>query len=107
MIAVAMVVGVGSKYLVEKGSGSGFGFRKIVLSGGEVVYRCLKCPSVFSSLYDVGLHVAICGKRLEKKSFRYGFIGKCTRYGEHGVRVENTIFDSLMCCGCRHFRLID
>ena len=48
----------------------------------------LKCPSVFSSLHDVGLHVAVCGKRREKKSFRYGFVGKCTRYGEDGVRVE-------------------
>ena len=29
-----------SRYVVKKGSGFGVGFRKVVLSGGEVIYRC-------------------------------------------------------------------
>jgi hypothetical protein len=38
-----------------------------------------------------------------REVFKYGYIGKCTRYGEHGVRVENTIYNILMCRGCRYF----
>ena len=74
MIAVAMEADVVSKYVVEKGSDFGIGFRKVVLSGGEVVYKCVRCPCVFSSLHDVGLHVAVCGERREKNVFMYGVL---------------------------------
>lgn len=90
-----------SKYVVERSSDVDVGFCKLILPSGEIVYRCLKCPCVFSSLHDIGLHVAICGKRREKKVFEFGYIGKCTRYGEHGVRVANTVFNVLQCRGCR------
>jgi hypothetical protein len=93
-----------SRYVVERGSDFGVGFRQVVLSGGEVVYKCVRCPCVFSSLHDVGLHVAVCGERREKNVFMYGYIGKCTRFGEHGVRLVNTLFNVLRCRDCRSFK---
>jgi len=84
----------------------GVGFRKVVLSGGEVVYKCVKCLSVFCSLYDVGLHVAICGKKREKHGFKYGYVDWCKKPDKGRVLVRNTVDNILLCCGCPYFRLI-
>ena len=64
-----------NRYVVERGSGFGVGFRKVVLPSGEVVYRCVKCSSVFCSLSDVELHVTVCGRKRERDVFRYGYVG--------------------------------
>lgn len=92
-----------SKYVVDRGSGFSVGFRKVVLSGGEVVYKCVKCSSIFSSLSDVELHVPFCGKRREREVFEYGIIGFCKKPDKVRVLVRNTVSNVLLCCGCRYF----
>lgn len=107
MIAVAMEMGVVPKYVVEKPSGFGLGFRRVVLASGEVTYRCVKCPCVFSSLSNVQLHIGVCGRQAEKDSFEFGYIGWCEKADKKRVLVKNTIDNVLLCHGCRYFRLID
>ena len=95
-----------SRYVVERASGFGVGFRKVVLSGGEVVYRCVKCLSVFCSLFDVELHLAVCGVKRERHGFEFGYIGWCKKPDKKSVLVKNTVDNVLLCCGCPYFRLI-
>jgi len=95
---------VPSKYVVERGSGFGVGFRKVILPYGEVVYRCVKCSSVFCSLFDVGSHLAVCGKKREREFFKYGYIGFCVKPDKAVVSVKNTVSNILDCGGCPYFR---
>jgi hypothetical protein len=52
------------------------------------------------------------GLKRKKRGFEYGYIGMCSRYVNNPayrgrkrlVRVENTIYNILMCCGCRYFK---
>ena len=93
-----------SKYVVERGSGFGVGFRKVVLPYGEVVYKCVKCPCVFSSLHDFELHVPLCGKKRVREVFPYGYIGFCVKPDKAVVSVRNTVSNILLCGGCPYFR---
>jgi hypothetical protein len=99
-----MVVGVASRYVVERGSGFGVGFRKVVLPSGEVIYRCVKCSSVFCSLPDVESHLAVCGKKREREFFKYGYLGWCAKPDKVRVLVKNTVSSILLCGGCSYFR---
>ena len=93
-----------NRYVVERGSGFGVGFRKVVLPYGEVVYRCVKCLSVFCSLFDVGSHLAVCGVKREREFFKYGYIGWCVKPDKAVVSVKNTVSNILDCGGCPYFR---
>ena len=90
-----------SRYVVEKSPDFGVSFRRVVLSGGEVVYRCVKCPCVFSSLHDVELHVTVCGKKRESEAFEYGNVGFCFKVKKP---IRNTIDNVLRCSSCCFFR---
>ena len=93
-----------SRYVVERGSGFGVGFRKVVLPYSEVIYRCVKCSSVFCSLVDVESHLAVCGKKREREFFKYGYIGFCVKPDKAVVSVKNTVSNILDCGGCPYFR---
>lgn len=95
-----------SRYVVERASGFGVGFRKVVLPYGEVVYKCVKCLSVFCSLFDVESHLAVCGVKRERHGFEYGYIGWCVKPVKGLVLVKNTVDNVLLCCGCPYFRLV-
>jgi hypothetical protein len=95
---------VSNRYVVERASGSSVGFRKVVLPYGEVIYRCVKCSSVFCSLLDVGSHLAVCGKKREREFFKYGYIGWCVKPDKAVVYVENTVSNILDCNGCAYFK---
>jgi hypothetical protein len=101
-----MVVGVSSRYVVERGSGFGVGFRKVVLPYGEVVYKCVKCLSIFCSLPDVELHITACGKKREREVLKYGYVGWCKKPDKRRVLVRNTVSNVLLCCGCPYFHSI-
>lgn len=98
-----------NRYVVERASGSGFGvgFSKVILPSGEVVYRCVKCSSIFCSLPDVALHLAVCRKKCEREVFPYGYLGWCAKPDKVRVRLKNTVSNILLCGGCSCFRLFE
>lgn len=93
-----------SKHVVERGSGFDVRFQKVVLPYGEVVYKCAKCSSVFCSLPDVALHLAVCGVKREREVFEYGYLGWCAKPDKVRVLVKNTVSNILLCGGCSCFR---
>jgi len=95
---------VSNRYVVERGFGFGVGFRKVVLPYGEVIYRCVKCSSVFCSLVDVGSHLAVCRVKRVREFFKYGYIGFCVKPDKAVVSVKNTVSNILDCDGCFYFR---
>jgi hypothetical protein len=84
MIAVAMEDDVVSRYVVEKGSDFGVGFRRVVLSSGEVIYRCLMCPCVFSSFLDLELHLNAFGRvgSFHREAWRLELLRRGVEWGE-------------------------
>ena len=100
-----------NRYVVERASGSSVGFRKVVLPYGEVIYRCVKCSSIFCSLVDVETHLAVCGKKREREVFPYGYVGWCVKPVKgsgrvRGVLALNTVSNIVSCCDCACFHSI-